>query len=286
MIEKIPFGRTGHNSSRVIFGAAAFWDSPQAIADKTLELLLEYGINHIDTAASYGDSELRIGPWMKQHRDTFFLATKTGKRTYSEAKAEFYLSLKRLQVDSVDLIQLHHLVDPQEWDIAFGEDGVIKWLMEARELGLTRFIGVTGHEVAIAQRHLESTNAFDFDSILLPYNYTMMQNEEYAQGFEVLMERAKERNIAVQTIKAISRRLWPSDTQKHATTWYEPFTEQADIDIAVHWVLGREGVFLNSPGDVNLLPKVLDAASRFERRPSEEEMAVFIRDTEARPMFF
>jgi aryl-alcohol dehydrogenase-like predicted oxidoreductase len=285
MIEKNPFGRTGHNSSRVIFGAAAFNDVSQATADRTLEQLLEYDINHIDTAASYGDSELRIAPWMKQHRDTFFLATKTGKRSYSEAKAEFYLSLKRLQVDSVDLIQLHHLVDPHEWEIAFGDDGVMKWVMEARELGLTRFIGVTGHEVAIAQRHLESTNAFDFDSILLPYNYTMMQNPEYAQGFEALMQRAQERNMAVQTIKAITRRNWPSDAQRNAATWYEPFTEQADIDMAVHWVLGREGVFLNSVGDVNLLPKVLDAASRFERRPSEEAMAAFIAEKQAKPMF-
>lgn len=285
MIEKIPFGRTGHNSSRVIFGAAAFWDTPQAKADEILELLFEYGINHIDTAASYGDSELRLAPWMKQHRDKFFLATKTGKRTYSEAKEEFFLSLKRLQVESVDLIQLHYLVDPHEWEITFGPNGALKWLIEARELGLTRFIGVTGHDVAIAQRHLESTDAFDFDSILLPYNYTMMQNAEYASGFEALMQRAKERQMAVQTIKGISRRLWPQDGQRTATTWYEPFTEQADIDMAVHYVLGREGVFLNSAGDVNLLPKVLDAASRFETAPSEEAMAAFSAAKEALPMF-
>src|SRR5690606_14001774 len=138
------------------------------IADKTLEDLLEYGVNHIDTAASYGDSELRIASWLKQHRDKFFLATKTGKRSYAEAKAEFYLSLERLEVESVDLVQLHFLVDQKEWDTAMGEDGALKWLLEARDLGLTRFIGVTGHEVAIAQRHLESTDAFDFDSILLP----------------------------------------------------------------------------------------------------------------------
>lgn len=285
MITKIPFGRTGHLSTRVLFGAAAFWDTPQSVADKTLEVLFEYGINHIDTAASYGDSELRIAPWLKQHRDKFFLATKTEKRTYAEAKAQFYLSLKRLEVDSVDMIQLHHLVEPEDWEIVFGEDGALKWLIEARELGLTRFIGVTGHEVAIAQRHLESTNAFEFDSILLPYNYTMMQNAEYASGFEALMQRAKERNIAVQTIKAISRRLWPKDGQRNATTWYEPFTEQADIDMAVHWVLGREGVFLNSPGDVNLLPKVLDAASRFTAAPSAEAMAAFIAEKEASAMF-
>jgi aryl-alcohol dehydrogenase-like predicted oxidoreductase len=271
-------------SSRVIFGAAALGNVSQAVADKSLETLLEYGVNHIDTAASYGDSELRIGPWMKQRRNQFFLATKTGKRAYSEAKAEFYLSLKRLQVESVDLIQLHYLVDPEEWRVAMGKDGALQWLVEARELGLTRFIGVTGHDVAIAQRHLESTDAFDFDSILLPYNYTMMQNAEYATKFEALLQRAQERNIAVQTIKSISRRLWQNDN-RHATTWYEPFTEQADIDIAVHWVLGRAGIFLNSVGDVNLLPKVLDAASRFESRPSDDVMEAFTRDKAALPMF-
>ncbi|MFN8374470.1 MAG: aldo/keto reductase [Anaerolineae bacterium] len=285
MITKTAFGRTGHMSSRVIFGAAALGSVSQAVADETLEVLLEYGVNHIDTAASYGDSELRVGPWMKQRRDQFFLATKTGKRTYSEAKAEFYLSLKRLQVESVDLIQLHYLVDPQEWATAMGKDGALQWLIEAHELGLTRFIGVTGHDVAVAKRHLESTEAFDFDSILLPYNYTMMQNAEYATNFEALMQRAQERRIAVQTIKSISRRLWPSEAQRNAGTWYEPFSEQPDIDMAVHWVLGREGVFLNSAGDVNLLPKVLDAASRFEGRPSEAAMAAFIRDKEALPMF-
>lgn len=285
MIEKIPFGRTGHLSTRTIFGAAAFGAVTQAVADQTLELLLEYGINHIDTAASYGDSELRIGPWMKQHRDKFYLATKTGKRTYAEAKAEFMLSLKRLQVDSVDLIQLHYLVDPQEWEVAFGDDGALKWLIEARELGLTKSIGVTGHDVAITQRHLESTDAFDFDSILLPYNFTMMQNPLYASQLETLLQRAKDKNMAVQTIKSISKGLWKSEGDKFGNTWYEPFTEQADIDLAVHWVLGREGVFLNTVGDVNLLPKVLDAAQRFEKRPSDEAMHDLIKRTGATPMF-
>lgn len=285
MITTAPFGRTGHLSTRVIFGAAALGNVSQAVADKTLDVLLEYGINHIDTAASYGDSELRIAPWMKEHRDNFFLATKTGERTYEAAKAEFHLSLERMQVDSVDLIQLHYLVDQEEWNTAMGDDGALKWLLEARDLGLTKFIGVTGHDVAVAQRHLESTHSFDFDSILLPYNYTMMQNPEYAENFEALLERAEDRNIAVQTIKSVSRRLWLEGTERFANTWYEPFTEQADIDMAVHWVLGREGVFLNSLGDVDLLPKVLDAANRFEERPSDEAMQAFIERTQATPMF-
>lgn len=285
MITKAPFGRTGHMSTRIIFGAAALGNVSQEVADQTLDVLLEYGINHIDTAASYGDSELRIGPWMKDHRDKFFLATKTGERTYDKAKAEFMQSLERLQVDSVDLIQLHYLVGEDEWQVAMGKGGVLEWVIEARDKGLTKYIGVTGHDVAIAQRHLESTAYFDFDSILLPYNYTMMQNPVYAEKLEKLLDRAQERNIAVQTIKSVSRRLWEDGAERFANTWYEPFTEQADIDLAVHWVLGREGVFLNSLGDVNLLPKVLDAASRFESRPSDEVMQAFVERTNAKPMF-
>jgi aryl-alcohol dehydrogenase-like predicted oxidoreductase len=285
MIAQAPFGRTGHSSTRIIFGAAALGNVTQAEADKTLELLLEYGINHIDTAASYGESELRIGPWMKEHRGKFFLATKTGERTYEAAKAQFYKSLERLQVDSVDLIQLHYLVDQEEWNIAMGENGALKWVIEAKELGLTRFVGVTGHDVAVVQRHLESTDIYDFDSILLPYNYSMMRNPEYALGFENLMVRAQERNMAVQTIKSITRRRWLDGTDKFAATWYEPFTEQAHIDKAVHWVLGREGVFLNTVGDIHILPKVLDAASRYQSRPSDAEMEAMEAELDVTPMF-
>lgn len=285
MIAKAPFGRTGHMSSRAIFGAAALGRVTQEEADQTLEVLLKYGVNHIDTAASYGESELRIGPWMKDHRDKFFLATKTGLRTYDEAKAEFMKSLERLQVDSVDLIQLHYLVNQEEWNTAMGANGALKWVKEAQEQGLTKFIGVTGHDVAVAQRHLESTDEYDFDSILMPYNYIMMQNPEYAANIEKLLARAKERNVAVQTIKSIARRLWPEGAERFSATWYEPFTDQTDIDKAVHWVLGNEQVFLNTAGDIHILPQVLDAASRFEARPSDAVMDEFVKNLEITPMF-
>lgn len=285
MIPKASFGRTEHMSTRTVFGAAALSNVTQAEADKTLEVLLEYGVNHIDTAASYGDSELRIGPWMEKHRDKFFLATKTGERTYEKAKEEFYKSLERLRIDSVDLIQLHYLVDQEQWNTAMGENGALKWVIEAKEKGLTRFIGVTGHDVAVAQRHLESTDVYDFDSILMPYSYIMMKNPEYAANVEKLLARAKERNVAVQTIKSVARRLWPEGAEKFSATWYEPFTEQADIDLAVHWVLGQEGIFLNTIGDIHILPKVLDAASRFEKRPSNEEMDELVKRLDVTPMF-
>ncbi|QPC85284.1 aldo/keto reductase [Phototrophicus methaneseepsis] len=272
-------------STRTVFGAAALSTVTQAEADQTLDLLLEYGVNHIDTAASYGESELRIGLWMKRgYRDQFFLATKTGERTYAKAKEEFLRSLDRLQVDSVDLIQLHYLVGEEEWEVAMGPGGVLEYLMEARDQGLVKYIGVTGHDVAIVKMHRKSLDHYDFDSVLLPYNYLMMQNPVYAAGFNEVLRLAKERDVAVQTIKSVTRRPYQSDARSHAT-WYEPLTDQASIDKAVHWVLGQPGIFLNTLGDIYVLPKVLDAASRFESRPSDDVMQAMVAEWEMEPLF-
>ena len=204
MIEKHPFGRTGHQSTRTIFGAAAFSRVTQEETDRTFELLLERGVNHIDTAASYGDSELRIGPWMDRHRGDFFLATKTGERTYQAAKDQIHRSLERLRVDHVDLIQLHNLADPGEWETAMGPGGALEAAVEARDQGLVRHIGVTGHGLTIAAMHRRSLERFDFDSVLAPYNYPMMQNPQYATDFEAVVAICQERDVAVQTIKAIT----------------------------------------------------------------------------------
>lgn len=284
MIAKQPFGRMGHMSTRILFGAAALSNVSQSDADRTLDLLLEYGINHIDTAASYGDSELRIGPWMDRHRDKFFLATKTGERTYPKARDQIRRSLDRLRVSQVDLIQLHYLVDPQEWETAMGPGGALEAAIEAREQGLVRFIGVTGHDVSVPVMHKRALERFDFDSVLLPYSYIMMQNPEYAANFDALFRLCQERNVAVQTIKSITRRPYQTATRTHAT-WYEPLTEQADIDKAVWWVLGNPGVFLNTVGDITLLPKVLDAANRFQARPTDAEMQSLLAAQEMMPLF-
>ncbi len=284
MIDKQPFGRTGHVSSRTIFGAAALGKVTQTEADRTLELLLSHGVNHIDTAASYGDSELRIGPWMARHREQFFLATKTGERTYEKARDQIHSSLERLRVDKVDLLQLHNLVDPQEWEVAMGPGGALEAAIEAREQGLLRFIGVTGHGVTIAAMHKRSLERFDFDSVLLPYSYVLMQNPAYAADFEALMALCQTRNVAVQTIKSIVRAPW-GEREHTRATWYEPLEDQADIDQAVHWVLGLPGVFLNTTGDIYVLPKVLDAASRFQARPSDEEMQAAVAEREMAPLF-
>jgi aryl-alcohol dehydrogenase-like predicted oxidoreductase len=284
VIPKKQFGRTGHDSTRTIFGAAALWSLSQAEADRTLDLLLEYGVNHIDTAASYGESELRVGPWMDRHRDYFFLATKTGQRTYREARDEFHRSLERLRVDGVDMLQLHYLVDPDEWQVAMGPGGALEAVVEAREQGLTRFIGVTGHDVVAPVMHLRSLERFDLDAVLLPYSFVMMQNPRYAADFEALLVVCRERDVAVQTIKSLVRRPWGDRPQTRAT-WYEPLEEQHAIDCAVHWVLGNPQVFLNTVGDIHVLPRVLDAASRYETRPSEAEMQALVERLEMAPLF-
>jgi aryl-alcohol dehydrogenase-like predicted oxidoreductase len=284
MIALQPFGRTGHQSTRTIFGGASLGSVTQDEADVVLETLLRHGINHIDVAASYGDAELRIAPWLKQHRARFFLATKTGCRTYDDAKREIDRSLQRMGVEQIDLIQLHSLADPIDWDIALSPKGALEACLEAREQGLIRFIGVTGHGTQIAATHLRSLERFDFDSVLLPYSFILMEDAHYAAAFERVIAVCEERNVAVQTIKSIARRPWWG-RQHTCNTWYQPFEEQADIDLAVHWVLSRPGIFLSTVGDIHLLPKVLDAASRFTAQPAEESMRGQMARSEMVPLF-
>lgn len=262
MIPKLSFGRTGHLSTRTLFGAFAVGFIPQVEADRVLDLLLSYGINHIDTAHSYGDAELRLGPWMKDHRQDFFLATKTEQRTYRGAWDELRQSLERMQTDHIDLWQMHLLVDPDEWDVAMGPGGALQAFVEAREQGLVGYLGVTGHGVTVAQMHLRSLARFDFDSVLLPYNYSLMQNPQYAADFAALTAVCAERRVAIQTIKSLARGSWGAKPQTR-NTWYEPFEKEAEIETAVHWVLNRPDIFLNTAGDPDLLPLVLAAASRF-----------------------
>jgi aryl-alcohol dehydrogenase-like predicted oxidoreductase len=283
-IPTLTFGRTGHESTRVLFGGAALGSVTQDIADRTLEVLLEHGVNHLDLAASYGDAELRVRPWLREHRDDFFLATKTGLRTAPEAREELYRSLDRLGVANVDLWQLHSLADPIEWDIALSPGGAIEAAVEAREQGLIRWIGITGHGVQIAAQIRRSLDRFDFDSVLLPYNYVTMRLPYYAENFEALVQTCQQKQVAVQTIKSIALRPWLGRPQSHST-WYEPLERQEDIDLAVWWVLGRPGIFLNSVGDVELVPKVLDAAERLESRPSEAEMQALVERAGLNPIF-
>ena len=267
-----PFGRTGHASSRVIFGAAALGAMRQERADEILAVLLERGVNHLDTAADYGESELRIGPWMAEHRRRFFLATKTGERTGDGARAELERSLERLQVDQVDLIQLHNLVEEDEWQVAHGRGGAVAALAAAREEGLVRHIGVTGHGTRIAGMHLRSLERFPFDSVLLPYSFVSVQDDAYRGAVEALLTRCAEAEVAVQTIKSIARRRWPEHHAGPRFSWYEPLADEGAAARAVRWVLADPRVFLNTSSDARTLRTILDAAQGELDRPTDDEL--------------
>ena len=271
-IQKRPFGKTGHYSSAVIFGAAALKNVDQKTADDTFEILLQYGVNHIDTAPRYGESEIRIGPWMDHHRDDFFLATKIDKWDYAGAKASLNQSLDRLRTDHIDLIQLHAFIYPDDCEQAFSDDGAIHALIEARENGLINHIGITGHGWTVAAMHRRNLERFPFDSVLMPWNWFAANHPYYRSDFDETLAYCRSRNIAVQTIKAIARGPWAAGATQEQNTWYQPLTEKAPIKDAVDWVLAEPDIFLNSVGDVNILPMVLEAADNLNTRPSDQVM--------------
>lgn len=286
-IAKQPFGRSGHLSTRTLFGAASLSHVTQGEADRTLEVLIQYGVNHIDVAASYGDAELRIAPWLARYRSQFYVATKTDSRTAQEAKEDLHRSLERMGIDYVDLWQLHNLVDPIEWDTALSPGGAIDAAVEAKKQGLVRAIGVTGHGLQIAATHRRSLERFDFDTVLLPYNYVTLQIPYYAEQFNALLSTCQQRNVAVQTIKSIAYKPWMGRAHTRSV-WYEPLEDQQDIDMAVHWVLKQPGIFLNTVGDIHLLPRVLDAANRFQADsagPTDEQMGALVARLGMEPLF-
>lgn len=277
MISKLEFGKTGHLSSRTIFGAAAIGWISQKEADPALDLLLEYGVNHIDVAASYGDAELRLKPWLKKYPDHFFLASKTGERTREGAWKDLMNSLDRMGVDHINLWQFHCLIDSAEWETVMSEGGALEAALEARDKGIIDYIGVTGHEYIVPSMHKKSLEHFDFDSVLLPFNHFMMTDPQYRKDFDSLMVLCRERKVAVQTIKSLARSYW-QEGDVRGNTWYKPLSDPADIEKAVHWVLGQGDYFLNTTGDVKLLPHILEAASRFSSSPSDDDMAVLEKE--------
>ncbi|MGI9434892.1 MAG: aldo/keto reductase [Geminicoccaceae bacterium] len=274
-IEKRTFGRTGHMSSAVIFGAAALKNVDQITADHTLDLLYKYGVNHIDTAPRYGDAELRIGPWMEHARDDFFLATKTDRFDYVGCKAQIQRSLERLRTNRLDLLQLHALIHPDDWASAFAPGGALEAILEAQKQGYVRHIGVTGHGWTVAAMHRKSLEQYTFDSVLMPWNWFAAQHPAYSADFRETVALCEAKNVAVQTIKAIARGPWAADMAKNRNTWYQPLEDEDDIRIAVHWLLSHRHFFLNSVGDVGLLPLVLRAAD--EMMPPAPDDAVMAR---------
>jgi aryl-alcohol dehydrogenase-like predicted oxidoreductase len=284
-MERIHFGRTGHRSTRVLFGAAALGAMRQEKADQVLETLIEFGVNHIDTAASYGDSELRVGPWMARHRDRFFLASKTGDRTAEGARASIARSLERLQVEQLDIIQLHNLVDEEGWRTAMGPGGALEALLEARERGQVRFLGVTGHGTFAPAMHHRSLERFPFDSVLVPYNFSMLQDPTYRAELEALLAVCEARGVAVQTIKSVARRRWREDDESRRFSWYEPLRDPDAIARAVHFVLARPGLFLNSSSDATLLRPILTAATHPAPAPAAEVLRADADRYAVEPLF-
>jgi aryl-alcohol dehydrogenase-like predicted oxidoreductase len=271
-IPKAEFGRTGHLSTRVLFGAAALSKMNQDRADATIELMADAGINHIDTAASYGESELRLAPWLADHRDEVFLASKTGLRGGEEARTQLESSLERLGVEQIDLIQLHNLVEDDEFAQAHRAGGAVEAMAKARDEGLVRFIGVTGHGTRIPGMHLRSLGEFDFDSVLFPYNFSLLDNPAYRADVQELLRLCAERNVATQTIKAIAKGRWPLAPGQRFS-WYEPIDDADARANAIRYVLGHRQLFLNTTSDARLLPHVLDvAASADIGAPSDEQM--------------
>lgn len=288
VIERCEFGRTGHLSSRVIFGSAGVGWVDQQTADRLLPLLDEFGVNHIDTAASYGDAELRLAPWLRVRRDDFFVATKTGDRTAEGARSSLECSLTRLGVDQVDLIQLHNLVEEDEWEIAHGPGGALEALVEARDEGLVRFIGVTGHGLRIPRMHLKSLQRFPYDSVLFPYNFPLLRDPAYRADVEDLLAVCEERGVAVQTIKSIARRRWSDRTSPDARaghSWYEPLRDSAALGRAVRYVLDRPGLFVDSSSEFEVLQAVLEAADTPTPAPSAAELDDDVASLAMAPLF-
>jgi aryl-alcohol dehydrogenase-like predicted oxidoreductase len=285
MIERAEFGRTGHQSSRVIFGGAALFHIPQEQADPLLDVLLEFGVNHWDTAASYGVSEDRLKPWLATHRDEVFLATKTGDRTGDAARASLERSLERMGVDHVDLIQLHNLVEEDEWQTAHAPGGALEALVQARDEGLTRFIGVTGHGLRIAAMHARSLERFDYDSVLLPYNFVQLEDAQYRADVEHLLGVCAERRVAVQAIKAAARRRWKDESTETRLSWYEPLPPGDALQHSVSFVLDREQLFLISSSEPSLLRAILTAASNPGEPPTADELRADVGAAGIQPLF-
>jgi aryl-alcohol dehydrogenase-like predicted oxidoreductase len=278
------FGRTGHMSTVAIFGGAAFWEIDQSRADRTMELILSHGVNHIDVAPSYGQAEERIGPWLKRERDRFFVGCKTTERTREGAGAELHRSLERLQTGAFDLYQIHAITSMEELDEVTRPGGALEAIVEARQAGLTRYIGITGHGWESPAIFLEALRRFDFDSVLFPLNFIQFADPVYRRNAEALIRQCREKDVATMVIKSIARGPWGEQPRTH-TTWYQPFTNAAQIQPAVDFALSQDICGLCTAGDTSVLPLVLDACEHFTPMDAAEQEKLVASGLQFEPLF-
>lgn len=269
-------GRLGRENSVLIFGGAALGEATEEASDLAMQQALDAGVDHFDTAADYGDSELHYGRWMSEIRDRIFLSTKTGEREGDAARRSIENSLQRLRVDSVDLIQLHAIGDLEDLDRATGPGGSLEAAIRAKEEGLVGAIGITGHGNEAPATHLEALRRYPFETVLTPWNYILSTDEGYRSDYEALVEEIKRQDAGLMAIKAISKRNWPEgdpEGDQRYTTWYEPFDRQEHIDAAVSFVLSYEEITgIAMVGDVTLVPNMLEANARRMPRERAEEI--------------
>ena len=278
------FGRTGHMSTVAIFGAAAFSNVSQEDADKSMERIIEAGVNHIDIARSYGEAELRVGPWMPRERGRFFLGSKTTERTKEGAWKELQESLKRLQIEALDLYQIHAVTTMDELDAVTMKGGALEAFLEARQNGLTRFIGITGHGVNAPKIYLEALRRFDFDTVLFPLNFVQMANPEYRKYAEELIATCKAKDVGTMIIKSITKAPW-GDREHTATTWYEPFDNSEEIQKGVNFALSYDITGLCTAGDTRVLPIMLKACENFTRLSDSEREEMIEAGKQYEPLF-
>ena len=273
-MEKRRLGRLEHQSSVLIYGAAALGEVSQDVADASIQEALDGGINHFDVAADYGEAELRLGPWMAEIRDRIFLATKTGCRDHESAWSEINRSLERLQTDRIDLLQLHAIGDLDELDLATGRGGALEAAVRALEAGLVGAVGITGHGHGAPSTHLEALRRYPFATVLTPLNPVLWRDESYRADYEALVEEVHRQDAGLMTIKAVSRRNWPEGHDQSYATWYEPYDVQEQITAAVSWVLSHDEVTgIPTAGDVRLLGMLLEAEQhRIPPAEAEEQL--------------
>ena len=270
-MDKRRFGRSNHNSSIAIFGGAAFWDVNQVKANETMDMVLESGINHIDVAPQYGKAEERLGPWLKNKRDKFFLGCKTLERSNEESRAELERSLKFLFTDHLDLYQAHAVNSFEELDQITAKDGALGTFIQAREEKLTKYIGLTSHGLLSPAILLEALKRFDFDSVLFPVNSVLYANPEYREKADELLAVCEAKNVGVMAIKSIAKGPWKENEEKTFSTWYKPFSSQEEIQKSVNFTLSQKVTGICMAGDTSLLPLIIKACENFTPMTTKEQ---------------